>query len=247
MSTTKRPRVLIIGAGFGGLYAARVFRDTRRSTSPSSIAPITTSSSRCSIRSRRRRSRPPTSAAPIRWLLRGQHNTEVVLAEVEAIDADAQARALRRRTGVELRLSHRRRRRAPLILRAPGMGADRAGAQERRGRDRAAAPLAHGVRARRAAGRPEPDRRRDRRQPHLRHRRRRSRPASSSPACCPTIAQVRAAAGFSTHRPRVRAHRLDRRRRPRCSRRFPRISRRAPSATWRNWASRFASASASPT
>ena len=71
------------------------------STSRSSTARTTTSFSRCSIRSRRRRSRRPTSAAPIRWLLRKQRNTDVLLAEV-AVDRPRAARRARASDGREL-------------------------------------------------------------------------------------------------------------------------------------------------
>jgi NADH dehydrogenase FAD-containing subunit len=49
-----RPHVIIIGGGFGGLYAARALRNAPL-TSPSSIEPTTMSSNRYSIKSQRRR------------------------------------------------------------------------------------------------------------------------------------------------------------------------------------------------
>jgi hypothetical protein len=51
MSTAPRPRVLVVGCGFGGIEAVRRSR-RRRSRSRSSTAPTITCSSRCSTRSR---------------------------------------------------------------------------------------------------------------------------------------------------------------------------------------------------
>jgi NADH dehydrogenase len=81
------PRVLIIGAGFGGLYAARVFRDTLtqvtvvdRSTHHP-FQPLLYQVATAVLA-------PSDIAAPIRWLLRKQPNTEVLMGEVERVDPD---------------------------------------------------------------------------------------------------------------------------------------------------------------
>jgi NADH dehydrogenase len=82
------PRVVIIGGGFGGLYAARALRR----------APV-----RVTLVDRRNHHvfqpllyqvataalSPGDIASPIRWILRRQHNVEVVLADVLAIDPAA--------------------------------------------------------------------------------------------------------------------------------------------------------------
>jgi NADH dehydrogenase len=82
------PHVVIIGGGFGGLYAARAL----------SRAPV-----RLTIVDRRNHHvfqpllyqvasaalSPGDIASPIRWILRRQRNVEVLLAEVQAIDASA--------------------------------------------------------------------------------------------------------------------------------------------------------------
>jgi NADH dehydrogenase len=80
-----RPHVVIVGGGFGGLYAARALRR----------API-----RLTIVDRRNHHvfqpllyqvamaalSPGDIASPIRWILRRQRNTEVLLADVRAVD-----------------------------------------------------------------------------------------------------------------------------------------------------------------
>jgi NADH:quinone reductase (non-electrogenic) len=82
------PRVVIIGGGFGGLYAARALRR----------APV-----RVTMVDRRNHHvfqpllyqvataalSPGDIASPIRWILRHQRNVEVVLADVVAIDTTA--------------------------------------------------------------------------------------------------------------------------------------------------------------
>src|SRR3954451_5935241 len=80
------PRVVIVGGGFGGLYAARALRR----------APV-----RVTLVDRRNHHvfqpllyqvataalSPGDIASPIRWILRRQRNLEVLLADVRAIDA----------------------------------------------------------------------------------------------------------------------------------------------------------------
>ena len=81
----KRPRVLIVGAGFGGLYAAREFRDTLTDltvvdrSNHHIFQPLLYQVATASLA-------PTDITAPIRWLLRKQKNTEVIMAEVEKID-----------------------------------------------------------------------------------------------------------------------------------------------------------------
>lgn len=82
----RRPRVLIIGGGFGGLYAAREFRDTLTEvtlvdrSNHHTFQPLLYQVATATLA-------PTDVAAPLRWLLRKQRNTEVLMAEVERIDA----------------------------------------------------------------------------------------------------------------------------------------------------------------
>src|SRR5215475_11297326 len=82
---TAHPRVLIIGAGFGGLYAAREFRDTKCAvtvvdrTNHHVFQPLLYQVATATLS-------PTEIAAPIRWLLRHQKNTTVLLGEITSID-----------------------------------------------------------------------------------------------------------------------------------------------------------------
>jgi NADH dehydrogenase len=82
------PRVVIIGAGFGGLYAARALRDAPVQvtvidrTNHHVFQPLLYQVATATLA-------PSDIAVPIRWLLRKQKNTEVLMAEVESIDATA--------------------------------------------------------------------------------------------------------------------------------------------------------------
>ncbi len=79
-----RPRVVIIGAGFGGLYAARALRRAPVDvtvidrTNHHVFQPLLYQVATATLA-------PTDIAAPIRWLLRAQKNTEVLLAEVRDI------------------------------------------------------------------------------------------------------------------------------------------------------------------
>ena len=82
---TARPKVVIIGGGFGGLYAARALRNTRADitlidrTNHHLFQPLLYQVATATLA-------PSDITAPIRWLLREQANTRVLLAEVTAID-----------------------------------------------------------------------------------------------------------------------------------------------------------------
>jgi NADH dehydrogenase len=84
---TGLPRVLIIGGGFGGLYAAREFRDTLTSvtvvdrSNHHTFQPLLYQVATATLA-------PSDIAAPIRRLLRKQRNTEVLMGEVERVDPD---------------------------------------------------------------------------------------------------------------------------------------------------------------
>src|SRR5262252_577459 len=83
----KKPRVVIVGAGFGGLEAARklaklpvqvtvIDRKNHHTFHPLLYQVATAGIS------------PGEIAAPIRWILRGHHNVEVLLGEVVGFDLE---------------------------------------------------------------------------------------------------------------------------------------------------------------
>jgi NADH:ubiquinone reductase (H+-translocating) len=82
-----RPRVLIIGGGFGGLYAARALASAPVSitvvdrTNHHVFQPLLYQAATATLA-------PTDITAPIRFLLRKQRNTRVVMAEVREIDVD---------------------------------------------------------------------------------------------------------------------------------------------------------------
>ena len=83
----KRPRVLIVGGGFGGLYAARVFNHAAVQVTLVDRAnyhlfqPLLYQAATATLA-------PTDITAPIRWLLRKQNNTEVLMAHVDRIDVE---------------------------------------------------------------------------------------------------------------------------------------------------------------
>ena len=97
------PRVLIIGGGFGGLYAARVFRDTLTEvtvvdrSNHHTFQPLLYQVATAVLA-------PSDIAAPIRWLLRKQRNTEVLMGQVERVDPDRRVAILE--NGTELRYDY---------------------------------------------------------------------------------------------------------------------------------------------
>src|SRR6478672_3502683 len=82
-----QPRVVIIGGGFGGLYAARALHDAPIDltvidrTNHHVFQPLLYQVATATLT-------PSDIAAPIRWLLRSQKNAEVVLADVTEIIPD---------------------------------------------------------------------------------------------------------------------------------------------------------------
>ena len=85
MRGPSRPRVVIIGGGFGGLYAARALRRAAVEvtlidrTNHHLFQPLLYQVATATLA-------PTDITAPIRWLLRKQENTTVLLAEVTGID-----------------------------------------------------------------------------------------------------------------------------------------------------------------
>ena len=79
--------VVILGCGFGGLFAAKALAGAP-CASPSSTAPITTFSSRSSTRSPPPGLSAPAIAAPIRQILERQKNTTVLMADATGIDPE---------------------------------------------------------------------------------------------------------------------------------------------------------------
>jgi NADH:quinone reductase (non-electrogenic) len=80
----RRPKVVIIGGGFGGLYAARALRDAAVDvtvidrTNHHVFQPLLYQVATATLA-------PSDIATPIRWLLHSQKNTEVLLGEVREI------------------------------------------------------------------------------------------------------------------------------------------------------------------
>jgi len=87
MTDHKRPRVVIIGGGFGGLYAARALRRAKVDltvldrTNHHLFQPLLYQVATATLA-------PTDITAPIRWLLRRQENTTVLLAEAQRVDPE---------------------------------------------------------------------------------------------------------------------------------------------------------------
>ena len=87
MTERRRPRVIIIGGGFGGLYAARALRRDEVDvlvldrTNHHVFQPLLYQVATATLA-------PTDITAPIRWLLRKQSNTTVLMQEVAHIDVN---------------------------------------------------------------------------------------------------------------------------------------------------------------
>ena len=88
-----RPRVLIIGGGFGGLYAARELRDALVDvtlvdrTNHHVFQPLLYQVATATLA-------PSDIAVPIRWLLRNQRNTDVLMGNVTQLDTSRRVAVL---------------------------------------------------------------------------------------------------------------------------------------------------------
>ncbi len=82
-----RPRVVIVGGGFGGLYAARALRNQAVDvllidrTNHHVFQPLLYQVATATLSA-------TDITGPIRWLLRKQRNADVLMAEVDAVDVD---------------------------------------------------------------------------------------------------------------------------------------------------------------
>lgn len=87
MPSEKRPRVVIVGAGFGGLHAARKLSHSQLPITlidrrnHHTFQPLLYQVATAGIS-------PGDIAAPIRWIVRSSRNIEVLLAEVENFDLE---------------------------------------------------------------------------------------------------------------------------------------------------------------
>ncbi|HVE78907.1 MAG TPA: NAD(P)/FAD-dependent oxidoreductase [Gemmatimonadaceae bacterium] len=95
----RRPHVVIVGGGFGGLYAARALKRAPVDvtlvdrTNHHLFQPLLYQVATATLA-------PSDIAAPIRWLLRRQRNAMVLMAEVEGVDVER--RIVRLEEGKEL-------------------------------------------------------------------------------------------------------------------------------------------------
>jgi NADH:ubiquinone reductase (H+-translocating) len=93
LEPSSRPHVVIVGGGFGGLYAVRALRRAEVTvtlvdrTNHHVFQPLLYQVATASLS-------PGDITAPIRWVLRRQRNATVLLAEVVALDLQRQTVAL---------------------------------------------------------------------------------------------------------------------------------------------------------
>jgi NADH:ubiquinone reductase (H+-translocating) len=86
MTERRRPRIVIVGAGFGGLYAARALKHVEADitvldrTNHHLFQPLLYQAATATLAA-------TDITAPIRWLLRKQRNTTVLMTEVTGVDS----------------------------------------------------------------------------------------------------------------------------------------------------------------
>ena len=111
-----RPSVVIVGAGFGGIEAAKALR-----RAPVDVTLIDRQNHHCFqpllYQVATAALSPADIAWPIRHILRGQDNATVLMAEVVGVDTARAPRPAQRRRTDRLRLSRRRHRRDPFLFR----------------------------------------------------------------------------------------------------------------------------------
>ena len=126
-----RPNVVVIGAGFGGIEAAKALR-----RAPVDVTVVDRQNHHCFqpllYQVATAALSPADIAWPIRHILRGQDNATVLLAEVTGRRHRRPARSAHRRGAAALRLSRRRDRLDPFLFRPRRMGGVRAGPQAHR-------------------------------------------------------------------------------------------------------------------
>ena len=113
-SQKRKPRVIIVGAGFGGLQAAKklagknVLITVIDRTNYHLFQPLLYQVATAALS-------PADIAAPVRSVLSKSKNVEVILAEVESVDVAAKSE--NDRLGIRLRLPHPRDWRPAFLLR----------------------------------------------------------------------------------------------------------------------------------
>ena len=173
---SRRPRVVIVGAGFGGLFAAQALA---RAAADVTIIdrhnyhlfqPLLYQVATAGL--------PPSDIAwPVRSILRRQRNTTVLLGEVTSVDVERPMRTIREPVAA-IRLPGARDWLDAFVFRPRAVAGHRAGPEEHRRRYVHPQKNPAGVRGRRGRARPG----RASAAAALRDRRRGSRPASSSRA-----------------------------------------------------------------
>ena len=231
------PRVVIVGAGFGGLEAAKALAGAPLGVTVIDrrnyhlFQPLLYQVATAALS-------PADIAAPIRGILRRAENCSVVHGEGDRIDLATQT-VMTDRGAHLLRSSDPRDRRPPRLFRTRRVGGGRAGPEEDRGRDRTSPPHPDRVRAgrdgrRRRGADALADLRHRRRRRHRRRDGRRHRRARARRRSPPTSGtSIRATPASCSSRPGRGFSRLSLPRSPTTLRRRWRTRRRGHSRTRR--------------